>query len=56
MTSHEWCSPELVLGPILVNILIDDLAKFAGDTKLRRNVDVPEGRNTLQRDLDKLDE
>ncbi|CAM5115200.1 unnamed protein product [Eretmochelys imbricata] len=54
----------LVLGLVLFNIFINDLeddvdcilSKFANDTKLGGEVDMLEGRDRIQRDLDKLED
>ena len=53
----------LVLGPVLLNVFVGNkdsrvecnFSKFADDTKLSGAVDMLEGRDATQRDLDRLE-
>ncbi|KAJ7409101.1 rna-directed dna polymerase from mobile element jockey-like [Willisornis vidua] len=60
---HKWYLSGCILGPLLLNILINDIDKrikctlsnFVDDTKLSSAVDTPERQDTIEKDSDKLE-
>ena len=45
-----------VLGPVLFNVFIDHWTKSSISLQIGRSINLPEGRKTLQSDLDRLDQ
>ncbi|PKU37991.1 rna-directed dna polymerase from mobile element jockey-like [Limosa lapponica baueri] len=55
--SNKWCPQGSTLGSVLFNIFISriECTCIADDTKLSGAVDTPEGQDSIQRDLGKLE-
>jgi len=62
-TTDKWCSSGASMGLALFNIFVGDtvsgtectLSRFADDTKLYGAVNMLEGTDAIQRDLDRLE-
>ena len=62
-TGDKWCPSGICLGTVLINAFVSDiddgikctLRKFVGGTKLSGLVDKLDGRDAIQRDLEKLE-
>lgn len=61
--SDKWCPQQSILGPVLLVISLNDscggtecsLSSFSDDTNLSGAVDMTEGIETIQTDVDQLE-